>query len=172
MFSNLSIGSVLYVLDTKDDFKLSTGQITSITPPRAKLSTFNPNMYNQPAEMIVDIVATVNGEKREFRQVPSNLSIANFGADAFTITDSRESMSNHIESLYQTSKSIVDSIDKNKATMEHCKRIRVELNPSLAAEVQRDTAMTNLETKVDNLSKQFEELMSVLKSDNTKTIEQ
>lgn len=166
MFSNLSQGSILYVLDTKDKYNLSTGQITSITPPKAKFATFNP--YGQAVEYVVDIIANVNGERREFKQVPSNLSIANFGSDVFTLADSRESMLSHIENLYQTHKSNVDNYEKDKLHMEDCENIKLQLNPSLAAIAQRDSAMQTLETKVDYLTEQFSKVLSVLNKETSK----
>lgn len=159
MFSNLNTGSIIYILDTKDSLKLSTGQITNITPPRTKRATFNP--YDTNYELVMDITVTVNGERREFQQVPSNLSVANFGSDVFTIADSKEAMDNHIENIFQTSKSIVDGYDKHKQRMEECKAVRLELNPSLAAEIQRDSAISKLESKVDALTSQMQQLVTV-----------
>lgn len=160
MFSNLSVGSIVYVLDTKDNYKLSTGQITSITQPRTKLATFNP--YVQNAEYVVDIIATINGEKREFKQVPSNLSIANFGSDVFTLADSREAMLTHVDNVYRTKKAICDNIDKTKKELEECSKIRMELSPSFAAETQRDAVISNLENKVDNLTERLNALLSAI----------
>lgn len=166
MFSNLSAGSILYVLDTKNNLKLSTGQISSISIPRPKTTTFNPGaMYPQLPETVIDIVATVDGEKREFKQVPSNNSIANFGSDAFILADSRESMLSQVNTMMQNSKSIIDSVDKHKAILNDCKKILITLNPSLAAEAQRDSAISNLQSQVNVLTEQLSKLVTALNSE-------
>jgi hypothetical protein len=93
MFSNLSQNSILYVLDLQSDPKILSGPIERISMPRPRYNTFNPAM-----EMVVDITATINGEKREFKGVP-NGSIANFGSDAFVIAENRESLNSYINSM-------------------------------------------------------------------------
>ena len=75
MFSNLSKGSVLYGLETKGEIKMFTAPVDSVTIQYPKHMN---NTFGQLPEMVVDIVATVNGERREFKQVPSNSAIADF----------------------------------------------------------------------------------------------
>ena len=84
MFSNLSPNSILYVLDLNSSPKVLSGPIERVSIPRPKYNTFNPNM-----EMIVDIIATINGERREFKGVP-NGAIANFGTDAFVLAECQD----------------------------------------------------------------------------------
>ena len=161
MFYNLSAGSVIYVLNTKDGLKVSTGQINNITAPRAKSATFNPmDVYNK--EYVVDIVATIDGEKREFKQVPSNTSIANFGEDAFSLADSREAAIAQVNTIIQNSTSVVESYDKHKKLIEDGKQELLKLNTSLAAEAQRDETINNLQKKVDLLTDQLTKLVSAL----------
>jgi len=93
MFSNLSQNSILYVLDLQSTPKILSGPIERISIPRPRYNTFNPAM-----EMVVDITATINGEKREFKGVP-NSSIANFGNDAFVLAENREALNSYINSM-------------------------------------------------------------------------
>ena len=93
MFSNLSQNSILYVLDINNSPKILSGPVERVTIPRPKYNTFNPNM-----EMVVDIFATINGERREFKGVP-NSTIANFGNDSFILADSRESLNSYINAM-------------------------------------------------------------------------
>ena len=83
MFSSLTPNSILYVLDLNNSPKVLSGPIESVSLPRPKYNTFNPNM-----EMIVDIVANIGGERREFKGVP-NTSIANFGDAAFVLAENK-----------------------------------------------------------------------------------
>lgn len=167
MFSNLNAGSVLYILNTKDKLKLTTGQITGVTPPRAKSSTFGPGAYyGQLPDMIMDIVATVDGERREFKSIPTNSTIANFSDNNFILADSRESMLSQVNTMLQNSKSIIDNIDKHKNIVRDCNEILINLNPSLAAEAQRDNAINNLQSQVNVLTEQLSKLVSALGTEN------
>lgn len=169
MFSNLSAGSVLYVLDTRSKLKLTSGQINSVSLPRPKRAVFNPAApYGQNIETVTDIVATINGERREFREVPSSATIANFGSEAFILADSREAMLSQVNTMLQNSQSIISDIDKHKNIIKDCKEILIELNPSLAAEAQRDNAINTLQSQVDMLSKQLGQLLSTFNVEQKK----
>ena len=106
MFLNLGQGSFIYGLDIKDDYKLFTGFVNSVSAPRSRYAN---NPYPITTDTVVDIILTVNGNKKEFKQIPSNTSIADFGDDSFILADSKEALNNYIESLLQSSKNIVDS---------------------------------------------------------------
>jgi hypothetical protein len=107
MFSNLSQNSILYVLDLNSTPKVLSGPIERVSIPRPKYNTFNPNM-----EMIVDIIATINGERREFKGVP-NSSIANFGDTAFVLAENKEALNSYINAMLQNSRSVIESVEKH-----------------------------------------------------------
>lgn len=111
MFSNLSQNSILYVLDLKNSPKVLSGPVERVSPPRPKYTTFNPNM-----EMVVDITASINGERREFKGVPNN-SIADFGEDSFVLAENKDTLNAYLQSMFQNSRSIVDSVEKHKTRM-------------------------------------------------------
>jgi hypothetical protein len=162
MFSNLAQGSILYGLETKDKLKAFTAPITSISLPRP---LFTQNTFGQVPTTVVDIIATVNGEKREFKQVPGNTSIANFGQDAFILADSKESLNSYIESMLQNSRNIVASVDKHKALITQYESAYKELNPSISIG-NDDSAVKALESKVDKLETLIKEYFTKDKEEN------
>lgn len=135
MFSNLSQNSILYVLDLNSTPKILSGPIERITLPRPKYNTFNPSM-----EMVVDIFATINGEKREFKGVP-NGSIANFGDNAFVLAETKDALNSYINAMLQNSRSIIDSIDKHQALINNYEEALAELNPDIKAGREKDKAI-------------------------------
>lgn len=153
MFSNLSQGSILYGLETKDTLKVFTAPITSVSLPRPLLTQ---NTFGQLPQTVVDIVATVNGEKREFKQVPGNTSIANFGQDAFILADSKESLNSYIESMLQNSRNIVASVDKHKALISQYENAYKELNPNIIVNTD-DSAVKALREEVNELKGMIKE---------------
>ena len=162
MFSNLTQGSILYGLETKDELKVFTAPITNVSLPRPLLTQ---NTFGQVPVTVVDIVATVNGEKREFKQVPGNTTIANFGQDAFILADSKESLNSYIESMLQNSRNIVASVDKHKALINQYESAYKELNPSIAIS-GNDDAVKALRNEVNELKGLIKEYFTKDKEEN------
>lgn len=147
MFSNLSPNSILYVLDLQSNPKILSGPVERISLPRPKYNTFNPNM-----EMVVDIFASINGERREFKGVP-NGSIANFGDSAFVLADSKESLNSYINAMLQNSKNIINSVEKHEKLIIDYEEALQELNPSIKADKEKDRAIQSLQDQLGELKK-------------------
>lgn len=162
MFSNLTQGSILYGLETKGDYRIFTAPI--INNPVIR-SVYKQNGYTPTTELVVDIEATVDGEKREFKQVPSNTSIANFGEDAFVLADSKDSLNSYIQSMLQNSRNIISSIDKHKGLIKQYESAYKQLNPSY---IDNDSAVKELRSEVSDLKSQIAELIALSKSGNNK----
>jgi hypothetical protein len=71
-------------------------------------------------EMVVDITVKVGDEKLEFKQIPSNLSIANFGEKGMVISESREAMTAEIDGMLQSSKQILNSTQYHERVISAC----------------------------------------------------
>jgi hypothetical protein len=160
MFTNLSQNSILYILETKDEPKLVNGTVVSVSLPRPQFATFGQTM-----DSVVDIIATVDGERREFKKVPCNTSIANFGADAFILADSKEAMTAHVTAALQTSKNIVNGYDKHNALIPVYESILEELNPVLKADKEKDRAIQDLREQVSELKQLLIDLTGNNKTD-------
>jgi hypothetical protein len=156
MFSNLSKGSVLYGLDTKGEVRMFTATVDSISIPRPK---YMQNTFGQLPEMVLDIVANVNGERKEYKEVPTNNVIADFGPDTFVLSDSRDSLMNYVRSQLQRSKDIVNSADKHKALIPQYEHVLGELDPASA----NDNAVKELRGQVESMQSQMQEMLSLLK---------
>ena len=160
MFSNLSKGSVLYGLETKGEITLFTAPIESVSLPYPKQRN---NVFGQMPEMVVDITAIVNGEKREYKQVPSNSAIADFGIDTFVLADGRDSLNGYVNSLLQNSRNIVNSVEKHKALISQYEEVLSRLNPGQV----NDSAVKELNNKVNSLESQIAEMLALLKGEKT-----
>lgn len=160
MFSNLSKGNILYGLDKSND-NTFTASIEKIVPsmPRVTHTT-----YGQMTELTVDIYAIVNGERKEFKQVPSNNAIADFGDDTIVLADNKDSFYDYVNSLLQTSENIVNSADKHKERIPKYKHILAELNPKT-----NDIVVKELKDEVTTLKSQLAEAIALLKSGKTNT---
>lgn len=161
MFSNLSKGSVLYGLDTKNGVKLFTALVETITLPYPRSVQ---NSFGHMPEMVVDITATVDGERKEFKQIPSINSVADFGEGTFVLSDSKDSMSGYLRTQRMKSKNIVDSYPMHKERIPQYDEALQELNP----EMVNDNVVKELKEQVGNLQSQLAEALQLLKSGNKK----
>lgn len=167
MFSNLTQGSILYGVGINGDMKLFTAPVVSVSIPRQKYTTTNG--YPQLPEMVVDIVATVNGERKEFKQVPSNAAIADFGSNSLLLADSRESLNGYVTSMLQTSRNILNSIDEHKRKISLYEQVLADLNPNLQI-ATNDKSVQELRDEVGSLKSQLAEAIALLKSGNNKQV--
>ena len=117
------------------------------------------NTFGQLPEMVMDITAIIGGERREFKQVPSNNTIADFGSDTVVLSDSKESLINHIRSLRQISKNVVDSAPAHQERIPQYDAALAELDPVEA----NDNAVKELRGQVENMQSQMQEMLSLLK---------
>ena len=164
MFSTLSKGNVLYGLDRRDKVKWFTASIDTITPVYSKS---NPNTFGQLPELRLDIVATVNGERREFQQVPSNNAIADFGENSFVIADNKDSLFNYTKKLLNDSENVLKSYEFHKGRIPQYKEVLNELMPGSA-----DTGeLKELKSEVNSLKTQLAEAIRLLKAENSKSTE-
>lgn len=156
MFSNLSQNSILYVLDLNNNPKILSGPVERVSVPRPKYNNFNPAL-----EMVVDVIATINGERREFKGIP-NGAIANFGTDAFILAESKEALNSYINAMLQNSRNILESMDKHKKLVVDYEEALQELNPSLKADKEKDKAIQDLQGQVKTLQDNIQQLLAKL----------
>lgn len=161
MFSNLSQNSILYILDLKNSPKVLSGPVERVSVPRPKYNTFNPNM-----EMVVDIIATVNGERREFKGVP-NGSLANFGEDAFILAESKDVLNSYVNSMLQNSRSIINSVEKHQKLVTSYEEALQELNPDIKASKENDKAIQSLQDQVNTLQQGMQKILAIMTKEET-----
>lgn len=162
MFSNLTKGSIIYGLETKDSIKPFTALITNVSLPR---SNFNNSTFGQFPETVVDITATVNGENREFKRVPGNSSIANFGSDAFLLADSKETINAYINSMLQNSRNIVSSVPKHETLISEYSEAYSFFNPEFANKID-DKTTAELRGEIKDIKSQIGEIFAFIKGGN------
>jgi len=160
MFSSLSQNSILYVWDFKNSPKILSGPIERVSIPRPKYTTFNPTM-----EMLVDITATINGERREFKDVP-NTSVADFGDNAFVLAENKETLNSYINAKYQNAKAMIENAKKQEAMLKMYEDSLEELNPSIKADKEKDKVISDLKDEMKELKSM---IAALTKQENSKT---
>lgn len=148
-------------MDLKNNPKVLSGPVERVSVPRPKYNTFNPNM-----EMVVDITATVNGERREFKGVP-NGSLANFGDDAFVLAENKDVLNSYVNAMLQNSRSVVNSIEKHQKLITEYEEALQELNPDIKASRENDKAIQSLQDQVNALQQGMQQMLAIMTKNET-----
>ena len=156
MFSSLSQGSPLYVLDMTNGIKYNNAVVESIMPERISNPYFNNgSMYL--------IKVNIAGKLVDIK-VSGNLSSTS--NSNYIITDTKEAMISQVENMKQNSQNIIDNIEKHHKTIEDCTEVLKVLNPVYAQEVERDNAITSLNSRVDTIDGKMNKILELLSNNN------
>ena len=159
MFSALRQGSVIYILEKVENPTLKVGQIVSITQPN-----YSNNFLMNGST--IDINAKVGDQNMDFKNVPSSQSTATY--NNVIIAETKELMSNEVDNMLQSSKSIVDSVTYHNNVIASCENILKELNPRFAKEKERDEDITNLKDKMGGIESKMDQILTLLSKEKTK----
>ena len=159
MFSALRQGSVVYILEKGENPVLKVGQVVSITQPN-----YSNNFLMNGST--IDINVKVNNQNMDFKNVPSSQSVANY--NNAVITETKELMSNEVDNMLQSSRSIVDSVTYHNNIITSCESILKELNPRFAKEKERDKDINNLKDKMGGIESKMDKILVLLQKDGNK----
>lgn len=159
MFSALRQGSVVYILEKGENPVLKVGQVVSITQPN-----YSSNFLMNGST--IDINVKVNNQNMDFKNVPSSQSVANY--NNAVITETKELMSNEVDNMLQSSRSIVDSVTYHNNIITSCESILKELNPRFAKEKERDEDINNLKDKIGGIESKMDKILTLLSKEETK----
>ncbi len=159
MFSALRQGSVVYILEKGENPVLKVGQVVSITQPN-----YSSNFLMNGST--IDINVKVNNQNMDFKNVPSSQSVANY--NNAVIAETKELMSNEVDNMLQSSRSIVDSVAYHNNIITSCESILKELNPRFAKEKERDEDINNLKDKMGGIESKMDKILGLLQKDGNK----
>lgn len=159
MFSALRQGSVVYILEKGENPVLKVGQVVSITQPN-----YSSNFLMNGAT--IDINVKVNNQNMDFKNVPASQSVVNY--NNAVITETKELMSNEVDNMLQSSRSIVDSVAYHNNIITSCESILKELNPRFAKEKERDEDINNLKDKMEGIESKMDKILVLLQKDGNK----
>ena len=159
MFSALRQGSVVYILEKGENPVLKVGQVVSITQPN-----YSSNFLMNGAT--IDINVKVNNQNMDFKNVPASQSVVNY--NNAVITETKELMSNEVDNMLQSSRSIVDSVTYHNNIITSCENILKELNPRFAKEKERDEDINNLKDKMGGIESKMDKILVLLQKDGNK----
>lgn len=160
MFSNLRIGTPLYVLH-KSEPQLEVGEVIFVSQPTPQFGTTYNAGYPMTPKMLVDVkIKTANGDV-ELQKLPAELSIADFG-NGMVISESKDAILNEIDVLRKNSVHIIESVEQHKGIVSKCDTLLAELNPQIRKEAERTKEFDTLKQEVGGLKGDLLELKGML----------
>ena len=155
MFSALSQGSPIYILDKTSSPKYNIGEIVGVSYPKT-------NPYNLGPQNTVDIKVKIEGDVQEFNSIPSINSIVSYNNGKVVISETKQGIQNEVESILSNSKQILNNIDNYKKNVEDCEEILKQLNPQFAIDKERDERLSNLENRFDGFESKLDKIFNLI----------
>ena len=156
MFSALSQGSLVYILNKTSSPEYKIGEVIGVTFP--KLSPYNINPQNT-----VDLKVRIDGEVQEFSSIPSVNSLVTYNNGKIVISETKQGIQTEVEGILQNSKNILDNIDTYKQNIINCENILKQLNPQFAIDKERDERLSNLEYRFDGFESKLDKIFDLIK---------
>lgn len=165
MFSALRPGSTVYLLDKSEEPNVKIGYVENVSQPRPMYKTYNPAVsFGTNMQTVVDVTVKINNEKKDVIGIPSDSTIHSYGD--YVISETREAMISEVDAMLQHSKDIVESVDQHKKMISSCEAILKDLNPVYAKEQERDSAIEDLTSQVNNMQNMLNRLETLLIKQN------
>ena len=155
MFSALSQGSPIYILDKTSSPKYNIGEIVGVSYPKT-------NLYNLGPQNTVDIKVKIEGEIQEFNSIPSINSVVSYNSGKIVISESKQGIQTEVENILQNSKQILNNIDTYKQNVIDCENILKQLNPQFAIDKERDERLSSLENRFDGFESKLDKIFNLV----------
>ena len=149
MFSILSQGSPIYLLDKTSTPKFEIGEVVGVSSPKYMQNT-------------IDLKVKVNNSIQEFNNLPSINNVMTYNNGKIVISETKQGIQNEVENILQNSKHIVENIDEYKNNIVVCEDILKQLNPQFAKDKERDDRLSNLENRFDGLDTKLDKIFNLI----------
>ena len=153
MFSALSQGSPIYLLDKTSSLDYKVGEIIGVTYPK---------IYNNLGNT-VDLKVKIDGQVQEFNSIPSINNVVSYNGGKVIISESKQGIQTEVENILQNSKQILNNIDTYKQNISDCENILKQLSPQFAVDKERDERLSNLENKFDGIESKLDKIFEIIK---------
>ena len=151
MFSSLSQGTIVYILDKTESPKLKYGEIVGVSAPKF-----------QAMNTVVDLKINIDGNVQDFSNIPSNNTIVSYNNGKFTISETKQGLSSEVESALQSRRQILNNIEQYKKDVVDYEEILKDLNPQFAKDKERDDRLNNLENKFEGVEQKLDKILNLV----------
>ena len=158
MFSALSQGSLIHILDKTNGFEYKTGKVVGITQPK-----YSANFSSLPnTQTFVDIKIKIDEVVNEFNSIPSNYSIVTYNNGKLIISETKQGLQAEIENIIQNAKQSLANVDTYKQAITDGEKVLKQLNPQFAKDKERDEQIDALKTEMNGVKSTLDKLVNML----------
>lgn len=155
MFSALTQGSPVYILDKTSSPIYKTGEVIGVSYPKI-------NPYSMTPQGTVDLKIKIDGDIQEFNSIPGINTYITYNNGKLIISETKQGIQTEVENILQNSRQIVDSIDVYKQSVIDCEEILKQINPQFAVDKERDQRLSNLENRFDGVESKLDKIFNLI----------
>ena len=164
MFSALSQGSPIYIIDKTDGLKYKTGEVVSVIQGNTFGGTFGTTSFAPNG--IVTLKVKVDNNVIDYPEVPINGSVMTYNNGATIICETKQGLISELENILQQTKQILAERPKYEQIASDCESLLKEINPVFAKDKERDDRINSLDTKVTSMEGKLDKILNVLSNNN------
>ena len=155
MFSALTQGSLIYILDKTSSPVYKTGEVIGVSYPKI-------NPYSMTPQGTVDLKVKIDGDIKEFNAIPGINTVVTYNNGRVFISETKQGIQTEVENILANSRQIVDNIDTYKQNISDCEEILKQINPQFAVDKERDQRLSNLESRFDGVESKLDKIFNLI----------
>ena len=168
MFSALSQGSPIYIIDKTDGLKYKTGEVVSVIQANAFGGTFGTTSFVPNGTVTLKV--KVDNNVIDYPEVPINGSVMTYNNGATIICETKQGLISELENTLQHTKQILAERSKYEQIVSDCESLLKEINPVFAKDKERDDRINSLDTKVSSMEGKLDKILNVLSTNSNPNI--
>lgn len=154
MFSALRQGNIVYILDKTNGLTLKKGQVVSNTAANM--------VYNLTPNSLITLTIDINGETKEFNNIPAMQSSVQYNNGSLLIIDNQELASTEVENIIKSSKEILSNTEYYEKLINDGEEVLKTLNPQFAKDKARDDEFNALKEQVGGMENKLDAIINLL----------
>lgn len=168
MFSALSQGSPIYIIDKTDGLKYKTGEVVGVVQRNPFGGTFGTTSFVPNGTVTLKV--KVDNNVIDYPEVPINGSVMTYNNGATIICETKQGLISELENTLQHTKQILAERSKYEQIVSDCESLLKEINPVFAKDKERDDRINSLDTKVSSMEGKLDKILNVLSTNSNPNI--
>lgn len=159
MFSALTQGSPIYILERDKEIKYNVGEIVSFTIPQFSV--------DGTGQMVMNIKVKVGDVVTDFNNLPSTSSISTYNNGKTIISETKQQIQAKVEDILSKNKSILENIDSIRKECDDAENVLKVLDSSYAKDKIRDEEMSSIKNKVIDMESKLNKIFDIVVNNNS-----
>ena len=168
MFSALSQGSLVHILEKTDGLKYKVGEVIGVTQPNQYGGILGTSSLNPNATITLKI--KVDNDIREYPEVLASSSIMSYNGGKVVICENIQGLQTEVENIYKRNKQAINNVPIFEKEIADCETIMKEISPVFAKDKERDERIDSLGQKVTSIESKLDKILSAVAGSNNPTI--